>query len=207
MEAKGSLIIISAPSGTGKTSLVTAITRMFPTVRKSVSHTTRHPRPGEKDGEHYNFISSESFSKMLLDGDFLEYAEVFGNYYGTSSEWVKTTLEHGEDVVLEIDWQGAQQIRTKITDAISVFILPPSEQILLERLQARNQDDHEVIAKRMLQARSEVSHYNEYDYLIVNDDFEAALSDLITIISAARLRGSRQRLAKQQLLSQFGQNA
>lgn len=205
MQVQGSLIIISAPSGAGKTSLVTELIRKVPHVRKSISHTTRKPRAGEKDGEHYHFISKEQFASMLQKNIFLEHAEVFGNFYGTSRDWVTTTLQKGDDVVLEIDWQGAQQIRSKINDAVSIFVLPPNEEALLERLKARNLDDSGVIAHRMQQAKNEVSHYNEYDYLIVNDDFSLALQDLIILISAARLRSSRQKQARQKLLAQFCQ--
>jgi guanylate kinase len=203
MKVQGSLIIVSAPSGTGKTSLVFALKQRLPTLRISVSHTTRAIRPGEENGIHYNFVSQEDFSHMLEANIFLEHAEVFGNHYGTSSQWVTKNMEEGNDVVLEIDWQGAQQIRSKFNEAISIFILPPSEQALLERLTARNSDDRREIAKRMAQAKNEVSHYNEYDYLVVNDDFDNALTDLVAIISAARLRRSRQKLAREELIAQL----
>ena len=203
MKIHGSLIVISAPSGTGKTSLVFALKQRMPNLRISISHTTRAPRPGEEEGVHYNFVSREQFASMLVADTFLEHAEVFGNFYGTSRDWVINTLENGIDVVLEIDWQGAQQVRDKYDEAVSIFILPPNEPALLERLTSRNSDDKAVIAKRMAQAKNEVSHYNEYGYLIVNDDFESALVDLITIISAARLRRSRQQEARLDLITQL----
>lgn len=203
MKVQGSLIIISAPSGTGKTSLVTALRQRLPRLRKSVSHTTRIPRPGEEDGVHYNFVSQARFDEILQANIFIENANVFGNCYGTSREWVEDTLKQGLDVILEIDWQGAEQIRKQIADVVSVFILPPSKKVLLERLVSRKQDDADIIERRIAQAKNEVSHYNEYDYLIVNDVFETTLEHLVTIIAAARLRCSRQRLAQQDLITQL----
>lgn len=188
MLAQGSLIIISAPSGTGKTSLVTAICKELPKIRKSISHTTRDMRVGEKNGVHYNFVSREEFANMLAKKSFLEYATVYDNFYGTSKDWVLNTLQQGIDVILEIDWQGAAQVRQQFPEAVSIFILPPSSAILRERLVSRKQDSAQKIALRLKQAKIEVSHYTEYDYLIVNDDFEVALSHLKEIISAARLR-------------------
>jgi len=199
----GTLIIISAPSGTGKTSLVAALEQKLPQLRKSVSHTTRKPRVGEQDGVHYNFIDKQQFRSMLATNTFLEHAEVFGNFYGTSRDWVTNNLQNGNDVILEIDWQGAQQIRKQLPDALSIFILPPNKEALLQRLVARNADATEVIAGRYEQARKEVSHYNEYDYLLVNDNFELALDDLITIVNANRLRVSRQKELRHSLISQF----
>lgn len=207
MQTSGSLIIISAPSGTGKTSLVSALTKNLSKLRISVSHTTRIPRLGELNGEHYYFISPENFRDLLKANMFLEQAEVFGNYYGTSSEWVTKTLNSGDDVILEIDWQGAQQIRKAVPDAVSIFILPPSEDILLQRLRSRGQDTEEVIQRRILQAAYEVSHSPEYDYLIVNDDFDTALNNLITIILAARLRRSKQKNLHEKLMAQFCQKS
>lgn len=200
MKAQGSLIIISAPSGTGKTSLVTALCTQLTDIKKSVSHTTREMRVGEENGVHYNFVTQEQFSEILKGDIFLENAEVFGNFYGTSRDWVLETLNQGIDVILEIDWQGAQQIRRKIPDAISIFILPPSSEILRDRLTKRNKDQPQKIALRLSQAKVEVSHYTEYDYLVVNDDFGLALQHLIEIISAARLRVSRQKQRCQPLI-------
>lgn len=205
MKVQGSVIIISAPSGTGKTSLVAALRQKLPNLRKSISHTTRQARIGEQDKVHYNFVSQEQFAAMLNANKFLEHAQVFNNFYGTSREWVEATIDAGDDVILEIDWQGAQQIRSKMSDVISIFVLPPSETVLLQRLESRNQDEAHVIKGRMQQAKTEVSHYNEYDYLIINDDFNAALADLICIVSAARLRTSRQKKARLELIAQFVQ--
>jgi guanylate kinase len=203
MKIEGSLIIISAPSGTGKTSLVTSACRDLNKLQKSVSHTTRPMRVGEKDGVHYNFVTKEKFDEMLAQDIFLEHAEVFGNSYGTSRDWVTATLKQGIDVILEIDWQGAQQIRGKMPDVISIFILPPSDAILRQRLVDRKQDNACSIALRLDQAKNEVTHYNEYDYLIINDDFQLALQQLIEIISASRLRVSRQRHIWELLIDQI----
>lgn len=203
MNAAGSLFIISAPSGTGKTSLVAAVCEQVQHIKKSISHTTRPMRPGEEDGVHYNFVSIAEFNQILAGDVFLEHAEVFGNFYGTSRDWVLSTLKQGTDVILEIDWQGAQQIRKKMPDAIAIFILPPSSQILQERLISRKQDDQQKIVQRLQQAKVEVSHYTEYDYLIINDDFTLALQQLIEIISAARLRVSRQQQVWQPLISEL----
>lgn len=203
MQSQGSLIIISAPSGTGKTSLVTAICKELKNIKKSISHTTRPMRVGEEDGVHYNFVTREQFDQILQTEVFLEHAEVFGNHYGTSQKWVLDALKQGIDVILEIDWQGAKQIKSKMPEAISIFILPPSEQVLRERLTNRKQDDPAKIALRLNEAKIEVSHYNEYDYLIVNDDFALALQQLIAIISAARLRVSRQEATWQGLINQL----
>ncbi|MCL4131816.1 UNVERIFIED_CONTAM: hypothetical protein GTU68_014818 [Idotea baltica] len=155
-------------------------------LRLSVSHTTRAQRPGEENGVNYNFVSVAEFQEKIAQSDFLEHAEVFGNLYGTSESWVKNALDQGDDVILEIDWQGAAQIRKQIPETRGIFILPPSREILRQRLQGRGQDSEEVIEARMSQARDEISHYAEADYLIVNDDFEAALTEIRAIISAAR---------------------
>lgn len=203
MQSQGSLIIISAPSGTGKTSLVTAICKELKNIKKSISHTTRPMRVGEEDGVHYNFVTREQFDQILQTEVFLEHAEVFGNHYGTSQKWVLDALKQGIDVILEIDWQGAKQIKSKMPEAVSIFILPPSEEVLRQRLTNRKQDDPVKIALRLNEAKIEVSHYNEYDYLIVNDDFALALQQLIAIISAARLRVSRQEANWQGLINQL----
>lgn len=192
MDNKGALFIISAPSGTGKTSLVRAACTQLPNIKKSRSHTTRDMRPGEIDGEHYNFVTTQEFARMVEADVFLEHAEVFGNHYGTSRDWVNNTLQQGTDVILEIDWQGAQQVRSRFPDAISIFILPPSTSILRERLFNRNQDDHTKITARLEEAKVEVSHYTEYDYLIVNDNFDKALQQLAAILTAAKLVVARQ---------------
>jgi guanylate kinase len=200
--AQGTLYIISAPSGAGKSSLIQALLKTQPLceTQVSVSHTTRASRPGEHHGEHYFFVSKDEFHQMIEQDMFLEYAKVFGNYYGTSCSAIKQVLSTGIDVFLNIDWQGAQQIRAQMPKARSIFILPPSKEELDRRLRSRGQDTEEVIAKRMAQAIAEIMHYAEYDYLIVNDDFDLALSDLETIIRAERLRSSRQLLRHDALI-------
>ncbi|MCY9853611.1 guanylate kinase [Vibrio mediterranei] len=191
---KGTLYIVSAPSGAGKSSLISAMLEKNPTyaMKVSVSHTTRDMRPGEEDGVHYHFVEKTDFESLIEQGAFLEYAEVFGNYYGTSRLWIEETLEKGIDVFLDIDWQGARQIREQMPEAKSVFILPPSNSELERRLNVRGQDSDEVIAKRMSEAKSEMSHYNEYDYVIVNDDFDGALVDFKAILRAERLKQDKQ---------------
>lgn len=183
----GTLYIISAPSGGGKTSLVRALVSSVPNLFISVSHTTRLMRPGEQDGINYHFVSDDQFQKLLQQNIFLEHAEVFGHYYGTSRAWVEEQLAQGHDVILEIDWQGAQQIRQRFKQNVSIFILPPSCEALQKRLMTRAQDNLSVIDKRMAQARNEMSHYFEFDYLVINDIFENALEDLRTIILSRRL--------------------
>ena len=202
---QGTLYIISAPSGAGKSSLIQALLKTQPLydTQVSISHTTRSERPGEKHGEHYFFVSKEEFLEMIESDDFLEHAEVFGNYYGTSRVTIEQVLASGVDVFLDIDWQGAQQIRTKMPQARSIFVLPPSKDELDRRLRGRGQDSEEVIAKRMAQAVAEMTHFAEYDYLIVNDDFDLALSDLKTIIRAERLRLSRQKLRHDGLITKL----
>ncbi|WP_087023354.1 guanylate kinase [Thaumasiovibrio subtropicus] len=192
--SKGTLYIVSAPSGAGKSSIISALMEKNPTyaMKVSVSHTTRDPRPGEEDGVHYNFVTKEQFKALIAENAFLEYAEVFGNYYGTSRPWIEDNLEKGIDVFLDIDWQGARQIREQMPEARSIFILPPSRVELERRLNARGQDSAEVIAKRMSEARSEISHYNEYDYVIVNDDFDVAVMDMKAVLRAERLGQHKQ---------------
>ncbi len=187
----GTLYIISAPSGAGKTSLVKALIESLPNICTSVSYTTRSSRSGEQEGVHYNFITKKEFLQLLDQAVFLEHAHVFGNYYGTSQKWVLAQLQKGIDVILEIDWQGAQQVRKQLTElqinSISIFILPPSRQILEQRLRDRQQDDDEVIRKRLGKAIEEIEHYVEFDYLVVNDQFETALHDLQAIVFSQRL--------------------
>lgn len=192
--AQGTLYIVSAPSGAGKSSLISAMLESSPAyaMKVSVSHTTRGMRPGEEDGVHYHFVEKAHFEALIDKGEFLEYAEVFGNYYGTSRVWIEENLKKGIDVFLDIDWQGAQQIREQMPQAKSVFILPPSNGELERRLNARGQDSDEIIAKRMSEAKSEISHYDEYDYLIINDDFDSALMDFKAIIRAERLKQDKQ---------------
>jgi len=189
----GTLYIVSAPSGAGKTSLVKALLDAQPQVRVSVSHTTRGIRPGEVDGVNYHFVSREEFLERLERDEFLEHAEVFGNLYGTSQRWLEQTLAEGYDLILEIDWQGAQQVRRLMPQARSIFILPPTQEALRQRLTNRGQDSDEVIDGRMREAVSEMTHYVEYDYLIINDDFTHALGDLQAIFRANRLlQGTQQ---------------
>ncbi|MCQ2033635.1 guanylate kinase [Stutzerimonas kunmingensis] len=204
----GTLYIVSAPSGAGKTSLVKALVDAQPQVRVSVSHTTRAMRPGEVDGVNYHFVSREDFLARLERNEFLEHAEVFGNLYGTSQRWLEDTLAEGFDLILEIDWQGAQQVRRLMPQAKSIFILPPTQEALRQRLNNRGQDSDEVIDKRMREAVSEMSHYVEYDYLVINDDFAHALIDLQSIFRANQLiqKTQQQRHARLlgELLAQVG---
>ena len=183
--SKGTLFILSAPSGGGKSSLAKALVESMPDVTVSVSHTTRPPRPGEQEGVHYYFVDPETFRAMVAAGRFLEHAEVFGNHYGTSREAVERLLAQGRQVLLDIDWQGMRNIKAKMPGAVSVFILPPSREVLEERLRGRGQDSAEVIARRMREATAEMRHYQEFDHVVVNDDFNAALEDLQAIIEAA----------------------
>ncbi|MCD4864319.1 guanylate kinase [Pseudomonas sp. SORGH_AS 211] len=196
----GTLYIVSAPSGAGKTSLVKALLDALPDIRLSVSHTTRAMRPGETDGVNYHFVDCATFTNLLEHGDFLEHAEVFGNYYGTSQAALERDLAEGHDLILEIDWQGAQQVRRKLPHAQSIFILPPSQAALRQRLDNRGQDSAEIIERRMREAVSEMSHYVEYDYLIINDDFASALEDLKSIFRTRQLRLDRQQRRHDDLL-------
>lgn len=177
------LFIFSAASGTGKTSLAHELMKRVRNLAFSVSHTTRAPRPGETHGVHYYFVSPEEFESMAARGDFIEHAQVFGNRYGTSRRVVEDLFKEGKNVILDIDWQGARAIKSKMPEAVSIFILPPSRTALAERLQNRRQDTPEVISKRMAAAISEMSHYQEFDHVVVNDDFEAALADLTAIFT------------------------
>lgn len=188
----GNLYIVSAPSGAGKTSLVAKLLENDARIRKSVSYTTRGPRTGETDGQHYHFVTPESFEKMAQSGDFLESATVHGNRYGTSRQWVEEQLAGDTDIVLEIDWQGAAQVRRLMPAAISIFILPPSFEALLQRLNSRAQDAPEVIATRLANAREEISHVHDFDYVIINAEFKAAAAELQDIVRAERLRTAHQ---------------
>ena len=200
MAYTGSMLMLVAPSGAGKSSLVKALLEKDSAIQLSVSCTTRLPRPGEENGREYHFLSQEEFLKRKEAGDFLEWAEVHGNYYGTSKSWIEAQMQSGKDVLLEIDWQGARQIRKMISDTIWIFILPPSIQALEERLRKRGQDDEKTILSRVSAAKEELSHVSEADYLIVNDLFESALLELRQIISASRLRSDLQ-LSKHQALA------
>lgn len=185
---KGNLFTVSAPSGAGKTSLVKAVTGRLSGIAISVSHTTRAQRPGEVDGVDYHFVSPERFEEMVEAGAFLEHARVFDHFYGTSQASVEAQRREGLDVILEIDWQGAQQVRRLMPGSISVFVLPPSRETLERRLRGRGQDSEEVIARRMRDALTEMSHFSEADYLVINDAFETAVEELSAVIIAQRLR-------------------
>ena len=195
------LFIVSAPSGAGKTSLLRELLNEDPRLALSVSHTTRAMRPGEQDGVHYHFVDVPTFQSLVAEGVFIEHAQVFDNYYGTSERAVREQLAAGQDVVVEIDWQGARQVRQRFPEAVSIFIAPPSIEALRERLGGRGQDSEAVIERRMRDARSELSHYPEYDYLVINDVFEQALRELAAIVGAERLRIPRQAARHQAALS------
>jgi guanylate kinase len=199
----GSLFIVAAPSGAGKTSLVNALVERQENVVLSVSHTTRAARPGEVNGKDYFFVTEDEFSVMRDAGAFLESATVFDNSYGTSEKAVLALLSEGKNVILEIDWQGAKQVRENFPDSTGVFILPPSRSALEERLRGRGQDGDDIIARRMRDAENEMSHYIEFDYLIVNDDFEVALNDLMAVISAKRHAISIQKEVQASLLTEL----
>ncbi len=188
----GSLFIISAPSGAGKTSLVKALIESTDGIAVSISHTTRAMRPGEEDGVHYHFVDQARFKSMISNHDFLEHAQVFDNFYGTSKSGVADQQSGGTDVILEIDWQGAQQVRQLIPEALSIFILPPSTAALKERLTGRGQDSDEIINRRLQDAVSDMHHYHEFNYTIINDDFDTALDELRSIFIANRLLTARQ---------------
>lgn len=196
----GTLYIVAAPSGAGKTSLLKRLVETTPGVAVSISHTTRLPRPGERDGEHYHFVPMDTFEAMIAGGAFLEYAQVFGNRYGTSRAAVLAQLETGQDVILEIDWQGARQVKALLPDSSTIFILPPSRDALRQRLTRRDQDSAEIIEQRMAAALDELSHYAEFDYLVINDDFAIALDDLRAILIAQRQRRAAQLERRRELL-------
>ena len=200
-QTRGNLFILSAPSGAGKSSLINALLKKHADMKVSVSHTTRAPRPGEENGVHYHFASTDEFKALIAKDDFFEWAQVFDNYYGTSKQAIESQLDAGIDVFLDIDWQGAQQVREIMPSVKTIFILPPSKEELEQRLNNRGQDSAEVIASRMAKAQSETSHYNEYDYVIVNDDFEDALADIEMIVMAQRLTLKAQEERHQVLLN------
>lgn len=201
--AHGTLYIISAPSGAGKTSLVKALLENTPQVVASISHTTRPPRHGEQPGQDYHFVSPTQFATLLAEGAFLEHAQVFGNHYGTSNAALQQQLAAGQDVILEIDWQGARQVRNLLPHSVSIFILPPSRAALHQRLAQRGQDSAEIIAQRMAASLDEMRHYPEFDYLIINDDFHTALAELRAILIAQRQRRERQMARHQPFLQQL----
>lgn len=201
--AKGTLYVISAASGAGKTSLVSAVLGQVSDIEVSVSHTTRQPREGEVDGVNYHFVTTDVFENMVAQGDFFEHATVFGNMYGTSRQHIQEQLLKGNDVILEIDWQGARQIRQLVTDCKSIYIAPPSIAVLRERLNSRGQDDEAIIEKRMREAVSEMSHYAEFEYLVINDDFDTARTELAAIILANRMLLERQQQNHAALLAEL----
>ena len=196
----GSLYIISAPSGAGKTSLISQLIKQDPAIKVAISHTTRPMRDGEEDGKHYHFIKKDEFENKIEQKSFLEYAQVFGNYYGTSHQSINQQLESNHDVILEIDWQGAQQVRQLRPDAISIFILPPSVQALEQRLYGRGQDSQSVIENRLQQAHEDMSHYQEFDYILINDDFDTAVKDLASIFICQRMKLTKQQQRHQEFL-------
>jgi guanylate kinase len=199
--ASGTLFIVSAPSGAGKTSLLKVLLEDAQGIGVSVSHTTRAMRPGEENGVHYHFVDVDDFQQMIAQGDFLEHAQVFDNFYGTSQAAVTAQLASGQDVILEIDWQGAQQVRKHFTDAVGIFILPPSRAALRERLTGRGQDDSTIIDRRMRDAEAEMSHYHEFDYVLVNDDFDTAVADLRAVFNSQRFGVKRQQAWLKDLLN------
>ena len=198
----GQLFIVAAPSGAGKTTLVKALLPADPTLCLSISYTTRAPRPAEQEGRDYHFVARTTFEQMLGRGEFLEAAEVHGNWYGTSETWVRSRLAAGASVILEIDWQGAAQVRRRIPEAIGIFLMPPPPPLatLAQRLRARGQDSAAVIDRRLAAARAEIAHAGEFDYVIINDLFEDALSDMRAVVRAARLRTAVQFAAHPRLL-------
>jgi len=192
MNMRGTLFIVAAPSGAGKSSIVNAVLKRDPQVALSISFTSRAPRPGERHAEHYHFVSEAEFLRMIDAGDFFEYARVHGDWKGTARQSVEPQLAAGRDVLLEIDWQGAAQVRAKVPDAVSIFILPPSREALEQRMQARGQDSAEVIARRLAAAREEMSNYPAFDYVIVNEVFDTAVDEMCAIFVASRLRRGQQ---------------
>jgi guanylate kinase len=204
MTYTGSMLMVVAPSGAGKSSLVNALLKQDKDIGLSVSFTTRAPRPGEVNGREYNFLSEAEFLARKEAGDFLEWAKVHGNYYGTSKSWIESQMKNGRDVILEIDWQGARQVQAIIPEAIWIFILPPSIQALEDRLLHRAQDDQATIQKRMAAAKEELTHVGEADYLVINDDFETALAELNHVVLASRLRKNSQLARHQKLAHELG---
>lgn len=199
----GTLYVISSPSGGGKTTLVNKLLKHNTSVTRAVTHTTRAPRDGEIDGEHYHFVSVEEFKALLAEDGFLEHAEVFGNWYGTSKQEIEKQTAEGKDVVLVIDWQGAEQVKNLMPEAVLIFILPPSIEALRARLDHRNLDSQEIVEKRMEDAKNQIKHYKKFDYLIVNEDFDLALLELRGIFQSNRLRLKYQEVALAELLEKL----
>ena len=192
MSMRGTLYVVAAPSGAGKSSIVNAVLARDPQIALSISFTSRQPRPGERHAQHYNFVREDEFQKMIDAGDFFEYARVHGDWKGTARQSVEPQLNAGKDVLLEIDWQGARQVRDKLPNAVSVFILPPSREALEQRMRTRGQDSEAVIQQRLAAAREEMSHYGEFDYVIVNEVFDTAVGEMCSIFTASRLRREAQ---------------
>ena len=203
MNASGTLYVVCAPSGGGKTSLIKALLEKTPNLEVSTSHTTRSQRPNEVEGQHYYFVTPNVFEEMVAQQQFIEHAEVFGRHYGTAKTQLQQRLQAGSDVILDIDWQGARQISVFFQKVVKIFILPPSLEILQQRLSQRAQDPQDTIAHRMAKAQGEIAHFDEFDYLVVNDDFERALADFCAIIRSERLRLSEQRVKHGELLSKL----
>jgi len=197
---RGTLFIVAAPSGAGKSSIVNACLKRFPDIALSISFTSRGPRPNERHAEHYHFISEAEFRRMIGAGDFFEWANVHGDLKGTARQSVEPQLAAGRDVLVEIDWQGAQQVRRHVPDAVGIFILPPSRQALEDRMRKRGQDSDETIARRLANAREEMSHYGEFDYLIVNEVFDVAVEEICAIVTASRLRRAQQAARHEHLI-------
>lgn len=200
----GKLFILSAPSGTGKTSLTKSLLRKNINLWLSISYTSRLMRPSEVEGQDYFFVERKIFEQMLGNEEFIESAEIYGNLYGTSQNWINEAINSGKDILLEIDGQGARQVRKIFSDVVSIFILPPSLEVLEDRLKNRNQDSKEVIAKRMAAAKEEISHVSEYDYVIINDNMDIALRDLVSVVQSERLRASAQLARYHDLVIQLG---
>ena len=200
----GKLFILSAPSGTGKTSLTKSLLRKDINLWLSISYTSRLMRPSEVEGHDYFFVERNVFEQMLGDGEFIESAEIYGNLYGTSQKWINEAISSGKDILLEIDGQGARQVRKIFSDVVSIFVLPPSLEVLENRLKDRNQDSKEVIAKRMAAAKEEISHVSEYDYVIINDNIDIALRDLVSVVQSERLKASAQLARYHDLVTQLG---
>lgn len=199
----GNLFVVVAPSGAGKTSLVKKLLEREPNIHLSISYTTRSPRAGEADGRDYRFVTREAFESMIAAGAFLEHANVYGNYYGTSKRWIEKELAGDHDVLLEIDWQGARQLRALFPHMVGIFILPPSLAELRRRLEGRGKDAPEAIDRRMASAREEVSHVLEFEYIIVNESFDSALMDLTAVVRAARVSRAQQSVRLKKLIDEF----
>ncbi len=200
---RGTLFIVAAPSGAGKSSIVNACLARDPNIALSISFTSRAPRPGERHAQHYHFVGAEEFQRMIDAGDFFEWANVHGDLKGTARQSVEPQLAAGRDVLLEIDWQGAQQVRSKVPDAVGIFILPPSREALEERMRKRGQDSEDVIARRLAAARDEMSHFGEFDYVIVNEVFDTAVDEMCAIFTASRLRRNQQIQRHHEMIQQL----